>query len=166
MELYLFVFYSFIYILPAYICNSSAALFGGGLQLDGGRTWRGKPLLGAGKTWRGTLAGVFFGTVTAALIGIFFGQPFFYLMLGILLSAGAITGDLLKSVIKRQIGIAQGKPFIIVDQIDFLVFAMLFGLPLFVPSVETAVFLLLITPAIHLFVNAMGYLTKQKAVPY
>ncbi|MFB6219607.1 MAG: CDP-archaeol synthase, partial [Halobacteriaceae archaeon] len=45
-------------MLPAYVPNNAAVLVGGGRPIDGGRTWRGRRLLGDGKTWRGTAGGV------------------------------------------------------------------------------------------------------------
>jgi CDP-2,3-bis-(O-geranylgeranyl)-sn-glycerol synthase len=53
-------------MLPAYIANPAAALFGGGTPIDMGKKFAdGKRWLGDGKTYRGLLA----GTVCGMLIG-------------------------------------------------------------------------------------------------
>ncbi|MDX1747598.1 MAG: CDP-archaeol synthase, partial [Halobacteriales archaeon] len=55
-------------MLPAYIPNNAAVLFGGGRPIDGGRTWDGRRVLGDGKTWRGTVAGTLAGTAVALVL--------------------------------------------------------------------------------------------------
>jgi CDP-2,3-bis-(O-geranylgeranyl)-sn-glycerol synthase len=58
---------AFWLMLPAYIPNNCAALFGGGTPLDGGRIFSdGRRTLGDGKTYRGTIA----GTVCGILVGL------------------------------------------------------------------------------------------------
>ncbi len=62
------VFVAFWTMLPAYVPNNTAVLFGGGPPIDGGRTWRGSRILGDGKTWRGTAGGILAGALLAALL--------------------------------------------------------------------------------------------------
>ena len=66
------------FFIPAYIANPSAALFGGGKPVDGGRVWGdGRRMLGDGKTWRGTLGGGVCGFVAGmalALVGAWWVQ--------------------------------------------------------------------------------------------
>ena len=51
-------------ILPAYIANGCAALFGGGTPIDFGKNYNdGKRILGDGKTWRGLILGTLFGMI-------------------------------------------------------------------------------------------------------
>jgi CDP-2,3-bis-(O-geranylgeranyl)-sn-glycerol synthase len=159
---------AFIYILPAYIANSSAALFGGGKPLDFGKRLRdGKRLLGDGKTFRGTFAGIFFGTLTGYLMGLIANdQTYFYLTLGLLLSIGAILGDIIAAFLKRRAGIERGKPVPLLDQWDFVIVAVIFGSFVAAPKIEELTFLLIVTPAIHFFFNLSGYLLKLKNVPW
>jgi CDP-2,3-bis-(O-geranylgeranyl)-sn-glycerol synthase len=108
-----------IYIyLPAYIANATPVLLGGGPPLDGGRTWvDNQPLLGDHKTIRGTLSGIAVGIT----VGILQKQ----LIRGVLLSVGAIGGDIIVSFIKRRFKLKPGAMFPIADQMGFIVFAVL-----------------------------------------
>lgn len=164
---------SLLFILPAYVANSSAALFGGGLAIDFGKTLGGKRILGDGKTWRGLLLGVFFGTAAGNIEGYFlmgtqyaFGNLGFCTLLGLLLSFGALAGDLVKSFIKRRMGIERGKSWPIVDQLDFVAGAIVFGSILYLPPLEMLAFLIFLTPIMHLFLNYLGYKLKCKKVPW
>ena len=49
-------------MLPAFLPNSAAVLFGGGRPIDFGRSWHGKRILGDGKTWTGLIGGITAGT--------------------------------------------------------------------------------------------------------
>ena len=57
-------------MLPAYVPNNAAVLFGGGPPIDGGRTMGGSRILGDGKTWRGTAAGVLAGALLAVVLDL------------------------------------------------------------------------------------------------
>jgi CDP-2,3-bis-(O-geranylgeranyl)-sn-glycerol synthase len=164
---------SFLYILPAYIANSSAALFGGGAPIDFKKKWHGRRILGDGKTWRGLALGLFFGTVAGYMEGYFLvntaytlGNIYFYAMFGFLLSLGGLGGDIVASFAKRRIGIKRGASVPLLDQLDFIVGAMLIGSIIFIPTVEMVVFLLIVTPVIHLTLNFIGYKLRCKPVPW
>ena len=63
---------AFLFILPAYIANASAALFGGRRPLDLGKCMKdGKRIFGAGKTFRGLFSALIFGTIAGYMIGVF-----------------------------------------------------------------------------------------------
>jgi phosphatidate cytidylyltransferase len=75
-----------------------------------GRKW-GKtkliPLVSPGKTREGAIAGLAAGTITGGVAGYLFGVPapfWVMLILGAIVSIGAMIGDLCESLIKRQIG--------------------------------------------------------------
>jgi CDP-2,3-bis-(O-geranylgeranyl)-sn-glycerol synthase len=53
-----------------------------------------------------------------------------------------------------------------VDQIDFVVGALVFALPVMVISWQLAVTVLLITPPIHLSTNFVAYKLKLKKNPW
>jgi len=173
MDIITFIILSFLYILPAYIANSSAALFGGGYPLDFGKKLRRHRIFGAGKTFRGLILGVLFGTVTGNVMGFLLagtvfsmGSIEFYTALGFLLSVGAMFGDLIKSFFKRRLGYRSGQMLPIIDQLDFIIGAIVLGSLVYIPSIKTVIFLIIITPLIHLLLNIIGYLLKLKKVPW
>ncbi|MCD6435323.1 MAG: CDP-2,3-bis-(O-geranylgeranyl)-sn-glycerol synthase [Clostridiales bacterium] len=163
----------FWFILPAYAANAFPPLLRGKRPLDFGKSWRGKPILGKGKTIEGTIGGIIFG----CLVG--FSQLYFqsyvetYLplieltpILVVLLSAGAILGDIVASFFKRRAGIKRGEPVPLMDQLDFILGALLLSsifkrLPLLHFSL-----IIVLTPLIHLLANGISYLLKIKSVPY
>lgn len=104
-------------MLPAYVPNNAAVVFGGGPPIDGGRTWNGKRLLGDGKTWRGTLGGILSGAVLAILLNVVHPNvdtllgidlPSFPIAAALALPTGALLGDILASFIKRRTGRERG----------------------------------------------------------
>lgn len=180
---------SFWYILPAYIANGFA-VFAGLLPsrhpIDGGRLFSdGYSLFGSGKTWEGFLGGFFSGVViglvqvlTAPLLldiilqaGLVLPPEFNPLVLltiplVIVVALGALVGDIIGSFIKRRLKMARGKPAPLLDQLDFLLMALLFGFFVYPLPLLLTLFLLIVTPIIHLLANAVGYLIGVKDVPW
>ncbi|RCV63598.1 CDP-2,3-bis-(O-geranylgeranyl)-sn-glycerol synthase [Methanophagales archaeon] len=162
-------------MLPAYITNSSAAFFGGKTPIDRGFYWGKNRLLGDGKTYGGFFKGFSCGFIIGIIQQLFSGSfgtfPYFIVTL-VCLSAGAMLGDLLASVIKRKIGLKRGAPFPIVDQLDFvagawlllLVFARDWFFDAFTLDVIIAV--LIITPLLHLSANYIAFKMGKKKVPW
>ena len=168
-------------MLPAYVPNNAAVLFGGGAPIDGGRTLGGNRLLGDGKTWRGTLIGTTAGALLAlgldtlqptavAVSGL--SLPTFPPLVVLSLPAGAMLGDITASFLKRRTGRERGAPFPGVDQLDFVAGALLLTLLVrpawflgtFTPAVLVAV--LVMTPLLHVGTNAGAYLLGLKDEPY
>lgn len=97
--------------------------------LDGGRSVRGRRLFGAHKTVRGLVVGTAAGALTALgqwLLPPFAGSlpyatAFSALAFGAAAGFGALAGDAVKSLFKRQLDIANGRPFIPFDYIDYVV---------------------------------------------
>ena len=150
-----------IYIyLPAYIANATPVLLGGGPPLDGGRTWvDDQPLFGDHKTIRGTFSGIIVGIA----LGILQMQP----LRGVLLSVGAIGGDIVISFIKRRIKLKPGAMFPIADQMGFIVFAVLLvSLVQPSPTWERAVAILVATLPIHYLTNVIAWALKLKRNPW
>jgi CDP-2,3-bis-(O-geranylgeranyl)-sn-glycerol synthase len=150
-----------IYIyLPAYIANATPVLLGGGPPIDGGRTWvDDQPLFGDHKTVRGTLSGIIVGIA----VGILQTQP----LRGVLLSVGAIGGDIVVSFIKRRIKLKPGAMFPIADQMGFIVFAVLLvSLVQPSPTWERAVAILIATLPIHYLTNVIAWALKLKRNPW
>lgn len=171
--------------LSAWIANATPVLGGGGRPIDGGRNFRdGRRILGNGKTIRGFIVGVFFGTLAG--IGQYFAAPYLrpilaqfvmitpemdYILsisipVAFLLSLGALTGDVIGSFIKRRVNVKSGNPSPFLDQIGFIIMALIFALPLMIPSPIFVMILILTTLGIHWFSNALGYLLGLKKNPW
>jgi len=159
------------FIFPAYCANAAPVIFGGGQAMDFGKIFfDGKPLLGSHKTFRGFLAGLIIGTLVGLLQTLLFehvlfqyGSQFRYdVFLGFTLSLGALTGDLIESFIKRRLDLSPGSSLPVADQIDFILGAFLFSIPVSPPSLLAALIILLITIPIHLITNLGAVLLKMK----
>lgn len=166
MEITNLIVKAIIFILPAYCANATPVIAGGGLPMDLGRKFiDGKPIFGKNKTFRGFFVGLIVGTCVGLGESTIFKYP---LTFGLLLSLGALFGDLAGAFLKRRLGIAPGNLLPIVDQIDFVVGALIFSL-LLSPSLltwELALTVLLITPPIHLLTNFTAYKLGLKRNPW
>lgn len=155
------------FILPAYFANATPVVLGGGPPLDGGKKFiDGRRIFGDGKTVRGFVAGIGAGTAIGVLQGIAKGPLSHYLSLGFLLALGALLGDLMGSFVKRRLGIERGGALPGLDQLGFVVIALLLASPVEVPSWQVIVAIFLITPALHLATNFIGYKLGLKNRPY
>jgi CDP-2,3-bis-(O-geranylgeranyl)-sn-glycerol synthase len=155
---------AFKFIFPAYCANATPVLAGGGLSMDFGKNFfDGRRIFGKNKTFRG----FFFGFTIGVLVGLMeywaFGFPFLFCFLSPL---GALLGDLTGAFLKRRLNIAPGGLLPVVDQVDFVVGALVFSLPLGIVSWQLAVTVLLVTPPIHLFTNFVAYKLKLKSNPW
>jgi CDP-2,3-bis-(O-geranylgeranyl)-sn-glycerol synthase len=153
-----------IFIFPAYCANAAAVLAGGGTKMDFGRNFfDGKRIFGDNKTFRGFFFGLAVGILVGLADALVFNLP---ILFAVLTPLGAVTGDLAGAFLKRRLGIAPGRPLPIVDQIDFVVGALVFSIPLKIASWEVAITVLIITPPIHLFTNYLAYKLKLKKNPW
>ncbi|TXT56734.1 MAG: CDP-archaeol synthase [Candidatus Thorarchaeota archaeon] len=171
--------------LPAWIANATPVLLGGGPPIDGGRVLNdGHRILGDGKTIRGFLVGVLFGSLTgfaqslvAPYIPEVLGQfvtittemeivLFMSLPIAILMSFGALTGDMVGSFLKRRIDVKSGNPSPVMDQLGFIIMALLFASPFIQPAPIYVIILVSFTLAIHWISNALGYLLGLKKNPW
>ncbi len=168
-------------LLPTYTPNNFAVLVGGGKPIDFGRKFvDGKRILGDGKTWRGFVGGVAGGIMTANVqyglekgfrVTVFTSLPYHdFLILSLLLSAGSMIGDCVGSFIKRRAGYERGARFLVVDQLTFLIIALLVS-SLYPPfwklySPEIILLGVIITPLLHLGVNYIAFRLKLKQVPW
>jgi CDP-2,3-bis-(O-geranylgeranyl)-sn-glycerol synthase len=139
-------------------------IVGGGRPLDlGKKFFDGKPIFGKNKTLRG----FFFGLAIGIMVGLveigLFGYP---LLFSVFSPLGALMGDLAGAFLKRRLGIAPGGLLPIIDQVDFVVGAILFSLPLTMMSWDLALAVIIITPPIHLFTNFLAYKLKLKNNPW
>jgi CDP-2,3-bis-(O-geranylgeranyl)-sn-glycerol synthase len=179
---------AFWLMLPAYLPNSFAAVFGGGKPIDGGRTFKdGRRILGEGKTYRGLFSGIFFGVLAGSIqiwlnssgfeiLGIempAFGQDYLNaLKVVFALACGSLFGDMFKSFFKRRMGMKRGASLPLVDQLDFVIGAWVFTyltapewfVSNFTPQIMITV--LIISPILHLTTNIIGYFTGIKKEPW
>lgn len=155
------------FIFPAYCANGAPVLAGGGPALDFGKKFfDGKQVFGKNKTFRGFFFGWLIGILVGVVEGLVFGFATYSVLFSVLTPLGALLGDLTGAFIKRRLSIAPGGLFPVVDQVDFVVGALMFSLPLMMVSWELAVAVLLITPPIHLFTNFLAYKLKLKNNPW
>lgn len=172
---------AFWLMLPAYIPNNCAALFGGGMPLDRGQIFHdGRRTLGDGKTFRGTVAGTICGLLVGLLLnqiapaigmptfGSGWGQ--FPILLG--LSFGAMLGDIVAAFFKRRMGLKRGAPLFVIDQLDFVLGSWLLTM-LLAPywfwhnfNITIILIVLLITPVLHRLTNIIGYNIGTKKEPW
>ncbi|HUJ85141.1 MAG TPA: CDP-2,3-bis-(O-geranylgeranyl)-sn-glycerol synthase [Candidatus Acidoferrales bacterium] len=164
MSIALLVVDSLKFIFPAYCANATPVLAGGGTKMDFGKNFfDDKRVFGDNKTFRGFFFGLAIGALVGAMEVVAFHFP---ILFAVLIPLGALLGDLTGAFLKRRAGIAPGGLLPIVDQIDFVVGAVVFALPLAIVSWQLAVTVLLITPPIHLFTNYLAYKLKLKKNPW
>ena len=149
-----------LFIGPSYVANAAPLVFGGGRPLDGRRILAdGHPLFGSHKTVRGFVAGI----VAGSLVGL--GESLVdprLALAGFAIALGSVLGDLLGAFVKRRLSIEPGRPFPVVDQLDFVFGALVLSLPLFPMTLLSVLFVVLITPPIHLGTNLGAYLLGIK----
>jgi CDP-2,3-bis-(O-geranylgeranyl)-sn-glycerol synthase len=152
------------FVFPAYCANATPVLAGGGIRMDFGKNFfDGKRIFGNNKTFRG----FFFGLAIGVLVGLMETVAFHFPVLFIfLIPLGALLGDLAGAFLKRRIGIEPGGLLPIVDQVDFVIGAIVFAIPLAIVSWQLAVTVLLITPPIHLLTNFVAYKMRLKRTPW
>lgn len=174
---------SLYFILPAYFSNASGLLFGGGIPVDFGKKDKNEVRwIGNGVTWRGLIAGTLIGTLTGAVQGYFaptilqnYAQYIITpiitdigngILIGFLLGFGALVGDALGSFLKRRIRIERGEPAPILDQIDFIIVALIFVIPITGFNYIFIIMSIILTIITHLLANTIAYLLGMKDVWY
>jgi len=153
-----------VYIaIPTYVANSTPVLTGGGAPIDRGLNFiDGRRIFGNNKTVRGFACGFLLGTVAAVAETLLFAN-YALLLVGVLASLGALLGDLFGAFLKRRLDIAPGRPLPIVDQLDFIVGALLLTSPFFPVTMGAVLILVIATVPIHLLANAVAYLLRLKS---
>lgn len=180
--------YALYFMLPAYMANVSALAFGGGAPVDLKKYFTdGRRILGDGVTWRGTIIGIIIGTVIATLQGVvfmYYGDIFTlipgwttlagiipnsygeWILLGLALSGGALIGDAAGSFLKRRINIPRGRPAPFLDQLDFVVGALILASLVVTIPLSIILLILIFTAILHLAANTIAYLLGIKDVWY
>ena len=164
MDLATIIVESLKLIFPAYCANAAPVLAGGGTPMDFGKNFvDGRRVFGKNKTFRGFFFGLAIGLLVGLVEVFLFSYPILFAVLSPL---GALLGDLTGAFLKRRLDIAPGGLLPVVDQVDFVVGAIVFTLPLAIISLELAVAMLIITPPIHLLTNFAAYKLKLKSNPW
>ncbi|WP_269479040.1 CDP-2,3-bis-(O-geranylgeranyl)-sn-glycerol synthase [Methanococcoides burtonii] len=175
-------------MLPAYLPNPFAALFGGGRPIDNGKTMSdGRRILGDGKTYRGFFVGLIFGALAGLMqmqllekYPVLFGVelPTFgtggsnTTILIFALAVGSLFGDMFMSFFKRRMGLKRGAPLPVIDQLDFVLGALIFAYlasPVWFAeqfTFKVIAVILIITPLLHLATNVVGYFIGVKKEPW
>ncbi len=149
------------FLIPAYIANAMPVLFGGGLPLDLGKNFlNGERIFGVNKTVKGFLSGFLLGSGTSLIEEFILMKEL--VLLGVLASLGSMLGDLFGSFIKRRLKMRPGSSLLLIDQLDFIVGAIIFTYPIYRFSYSMLIIIIMITPPIHMLANTIAYLLKLK----
>lgn len=160
-------------ILPAYVANMCPVIFAK-IPLLGAPIH--EKIFGANKTYRGFIAAYIGALAVLAIQQYLTAQNILtdyalldYSQINIFLYAflfgiGALTGDIIKSFFKRRLKIKLGRPWFPFDQLDFVIGAYIFLLPVYVMPWQNLLAILILTPALHFFTNLVGYALKLKKV--
>jgi CDP-2,3-bis-(O-geranylgeranyl)-sn-glycerol synthase len=155
-----------LFIFPAYCANAIPVITGGGRPIDMERKFSdGKPIFGKNKTFRGFFSGLAVGMAVGFTESLVFEYP---ILFGVFLPIGALIGDLVGAFVKRRLGLAPGDLLPIVDQVDFIVGAILFSIPICLQTLswQLVIAVLIITPPIHLLTNFAAYKLGLKSNPW
>lgn len=130
--------------------------------MDGGRSLSdGERILGDHKTVRGFVSGIMVGLVVGIFEYLFISPEL--LSAAALASVGALLGDLAGAFVKRRLKMKPGSPLPILDQLDFVIGAILMVSIITSLTPATALILILVTPPIHLATNLGAYALGLKS---
>jgi CDP-2,3-bis-(O-geranylgeranyl)-sn-glycerol synthase len=175
-ELWMEVLFSLWVLTPAYLANMVPTIVNGKIPIDFGRKWRdGFPILGQGKTWEGLISGVVVGTLFGT--GLAYMNPWIFSAYGIefpelsliavfFLSFGALLGDIVGSFIKRRFHLPRGTDAPFLDQLDFLMGALVLGYWFIDISSAMIIIMFILTPIMHRITNIIGHWLKLKREPW
>jgi CDP-2,3-bis-(O-geranylgeranyl)-sn-glycerol synthase len=148
--------------IPTYVANSTPVLLGGGPPIDRGREFvDGRRIFGTNKTVRGFTYGLLLGSAAGLAEAILF-RNYLLVPAGILASLGALLGDLLGAFLKRRLDIPPGHPLPVVDQLDFILGALVLVSPLLNVTMGAVLILVIATVPIHLLSNVVAYMLRLK----
>ncbi len=149
-------------ICPIYCANGAPVLFGGGTPIDFGKVLPdGERIFGDHKTFRGLASGILVGLIVGILETLLVSTSL--IALAVLASTGALLGDLTGAFLKRRLKIQPGDPLPGVDQLDFVIGAVVLVSALFTPSFGTGLILFCVTPPIHFLTNVGAYMLGLKS---
>lgn len=156
-------------MVPCYVANAFpvvvARLVKRRHPLDFGRKFiDGRRVLGDGKSIEGFVAGILSGSLAGWFMSLWGTGS---LPGAAVLSVGTMLGDALGSFVKRRLGLERGAPVPLLDQLAFLLTAMLLYW-FFIDTINfvIAVILVIITPPIHMISNFFAYKLGLKSEPW
>ncbi len=176
-----FIISCFYFFLPAYLTNMTPPLAKKtgvfkflDKPIDFNKKFKGEPILGSHKTWRGVILGIIIGLLMVYFQSLLYQFPlmqkisFFdykkenILLLGFLISGGAVFGDLLFAFLKRRLKLKPGAKFLPFDQTNYVIgAAILISLtPFFEIDILVWLTLFILTFFLHIIFNRLGYLLK------
>lgn len=175
-EIFVIIAKAIWFILPAYFANAAPVIGGGGPPMDGGKTLSdGYRVFGDGKTIRGFLFGWLVGSLVGFVQIFIWSEPEIQSIIQVsawswkvpvLLSLGALLGDVIASFLKRRSGVQRGAPIPVVDQLDFIVGALLMASLVWVPEWRVILTLFILTPVLHIALNRVAFEIGVKSEPY
>jgi hypothetical protein len=175
---FLYILSCIYFFIPAYIANAAPPLANtfnvlNGLNkpIDGGHEIKGMPILGSHKTWRGLV--IEFIVCTLLIQFFIYINDYYNLgiynniglnvhtintwLLGLLLSAGIVFGDIFFAFVKRRLRLRPGVAFIPFDQTNYVIGAFIFLQPFLNLSLSFWLTLFLLTLFVHILFNRVGY---------
>ena len=176
--IFLFLLKCLWLLLPAYFANMFASLsskFTGfsflAYPVDFKKSFGKKRIFGDNKTFRGYVFGILAAVIISIIQYILYQSSFFQsisfynyeytpILLGFLLGFGALLGDSIGAFIKRRFNIYPGKRMLVVDQVTFVVFAMVFLCFVYVPSIWVVIASIVMTFILHIVVNHLAFYLK------
>jgi len=166
-------------LIPAYAANAWPPMARGKIPIDCGKKLSdGNRIFGDSKTIEGfaigVIAGTFYGAIETylypslnAYAGLWGASlPTMSLFIGFMIAFGALTGDLAGAFIKRRFGMKPGTDAPILDQLNFIVGAIVFSAAFTHISLPMIAIMLVVTPIVHRLVCMIGYALKLKKVPW
>lgn len=165
------------YFLPAYVANMTPVFARVipflDIPVDFGKKVGGVRLFGNHKTWRGLVFGTLMGGATFCLQAQYripgweiFDYPSMSLWFGFALGFGALFGDLVKSFLKRRMGIKPGKPWYFVDQVDYVLGGILFGSYFYALQINQMLMLIVLSVVLTIIANHLGQWLKIRKVSW
>jgi len=178
MDFALYIAACLYFFFPAYMANAAPPLANHSKlfvdlakPIDSNYEFFGKPFLGNHKTWRGVLSELIVGTGCFQILFVvhemfslnlyeligFDSHLINPLLVGLLISVGAILGDLFFAFIKRRFNFKPGQAFIPFDQINYCLGCFVMLQPIYSLPVVFWYVLILLTFFIHVVFNRVGY---------
>ncbi len=180
------ILFSLWFFLPAGLANA-APVFANKIPylnrwhtpLDLNMEWNRKRLLGPNKTWRGLCFGVIVGILVCALQKIMFLQhetirsfssavdysAINPVLLGGFLAAGALFGDAVESLLKRQSGVKPGDSWFPFDQLDYIAGGLLFSTVIVRLAFKDYLLTIGVWFGLHLIASYIGWRLHLKDKP-
>lgn len=179
MDFLFFLLSCLYFFLPAYFANitppliNKAALFNFfDRPVDFGKNFLGWPIFGSHKTWRGVIFGVIVGLLIVFFQFWLYQIPFIkrisfldyqninILAFGLLISLGAVFGDLFFAFIKRRLKLKPGAMLLPFDQTNYVIGSFIFLQPFLKFNLSIWVTIFVLSFFLHIIVNRLGYYLK------